>query len=153
MSLQATVADPFRRSGRETLDRSEFVVGLSLDRDWFEPDEAERIAAVAVERDLLRETDDGLHPTFEVGTVDPLDETPTLTVPDADASPFEVVVDRLVATGADRRDTVAAINARQERLGVDAPTAAVLHAHGQGVDVGDLIDQLRETRSAPSARD
>jgi hypothetical protein len=114
------------------------VVSLSLDRNWFGPDEAEQVAAVAEARGLLEQTDAGLSPTFDPETADPVAEDPSLDL-DPNQPPFEVVLDRL---GGDRREHAAAINTRQDRLGVNAPTAAVLHAHAAGVDVGDLIDRL-----------
>jgi len=35
MSLRSAVAAPFQQKGRESMPESEFVVALSLDRDWF----------------------------------------------------------------------------------------------------------------------
>lgn len=142
MGLRAVVADPFRRSGRDALERSEFVVSLSLDRNWFDTDEAERVATVAVERGLLDHTDDGLVPAFDPASAAPVGDAPSLDL-DPGRPPFEVVLDRL---GGDRREHAAAINGRQDRLGVDAPTAAVVHARAAGVDVDDLIDRLLADR-------
>jgi hypothetical protein len=142
MGLRAVVADPFRRAGRDSLEQSEFVVSLSLDRNWFGPDEAEQVATVAEARGLLERTDAGLSPTFDPETADPVAEDPSLDL-DPNRPPFEVVLDRL---GGERREHAAAINATQDRLGVDAPTAAVLHAHGECVDVDDLIDRLLAER-------
>ena len=53
MSLRVAVATPFRQQGTDRLDEHEFVVALSLDRDWFSPDQAKRLADVAVGEGLV----------------------------------------------------------------------------------------------------
>ncbi|MFB6193849.1 MAG: DUF2240 family protein [Halobaculum sp.] len=135
MSLRTAVAVPFRSAGTDRLGEGEFVVALSLDRDWFSPDQAKRLVDAAEARGLIERTDEGLHATFDPGDVTVPDEfTPDDDVL-AEQSTFERIVDRLVADGVEKRDAVAAANERQESAGVTLETAAVLVARERGLDV------------------
>ena len=62
MSLRRAVAVPFRQRGVERMTESEFVVALSLDRDWFSPDQAKRVVTVGAGEGLLDRTDDRPYP-------------------------------------------------------------------------------------------
>jgi hypothetical protein len=137
VSLEVAVAAPFRHRGSERIAESEFVVALSLDRDWFSPDQAKRLIDVATGRGLLERADGDLVPAFDVDGV----AVPEGFTPDEDLlrdpSPFEVALDALVAAGHEKRAAVGDINALQSELGVTAEAAAVVYARRQGVDVDD----------------
>ncbi|WP_227133723.1 DUF2240 family protein [Halorubellus salinus] len=138
MSLRVAVAAPFRQRGTDTLAESEFVVALSLDRDWFSPDQAKRLVDVATGEGLLERVDDGgLSPSFDTSGV----EVPDGFVPDDDVlrerSTFERVLDALVDAGAEKHEAVASINELQQRLGVTVAAAAVVYGRREGVDVAD----------------
>lgn len=143
MSLRTVVAAPFRGKGRERLAESEFVVALSLDRDWFSPDQASRVVDLAVGSGLLERDDDDLVPAF-----DPDDVTvPGGFVPDeallVERSPFEQVLDALVAEGVEKREAVAGINRLQAELDVHIEAAAVVFARRRGVDVPEAAAAAR----------
>ena len=70
MSLQVAVAVPFRQQGARSLGEGEFVVALSLDREWFSPDQAKRLVDVAVGRGLLDDDEGDLQPTFDIDDVE-----------------------------------------------------------------------------------
>jgi hypothetical protein len=144
MSLEVAVAVPFKQRGTTRLGEGEFVVALSLDRNWFSPDQAKRLIDVAAGRGLLARDDGEV-----VAQFDP----PDVTVPDEyepdesllrEQSTFERILDALVAAGHDKRDAVAAINERQRRLGISVEAAAALYARRQGVDVGDAARAAAE---------
>ena len=141
MSLRSAVAAPFVGRGEATLAESEFVVALSLDRDWFSPDQATRLADVAVGEGLLDRTDDGLVPTFDPDSV----TIPEEFVPSEELlqqrSTFEQVLDTVVAEGVEKREAVAAINRLQGSLGVTVEAAAVLYARRRGVDVSNAAER------------
>jgi hypothetical protein len=141
VSLRSAVAAPFKGRGEGELAESEFVVALSLDRDWFSPEQATRLADIAVGEGLLERTDEALVPTFE-----PADTTiPEEFVPDEELlrrrSAFEQVLDALVADGIDKREAVAEINELQQRLAVTIEAAAVLYARRRDIDVSEAADR------------
>ena len=145
MSLRVVVAAPFKQHGRERIGESEFVVALSLDRDWVSPDQAKRVLDLASGEGLLERDDDGVAAAFDVDDV---------TIPDdfqpdeglfRERSTFERVLDELVADGRDKQECVAAINRLQRDLGVTVEAAAVVYGRRQGLDVAAVARQARET--------
>ena len=143
MSLQIAVAVPFRQQGTRSLGEGEFVVALSLDREWFSPDQAKRLVDVAVGRGLLDNDDGDLQPTFDVDAV----EIPEGFTPDTDIlreqSTFEQLLDQLVAGGLSKQDAVAETNDTQRRLGITLEAAAVLVARRNGVDCAEIAETVR----------
>jgi len=135
VSLEITVAAPFRGRGRESLAESEFVVALSLDRGWFSPDQAKRLVSVATGEGLLAREGSELSPTFDVGSVEiPEGFTPEESLLQG-RSVFEQVLDACVEAGEEKREAVAGINALQRSLAVTVEAAAVLYAYRQGTNV------------------
>jgi hypothetical protein len=143
MSLRRAVAAPFANEGSNRLGESEFVVALSLDRDWFSPDQAKRLVDVGVSEGLLDRDGDDLVTTFDPGDV----TLPDGFVPDEsilqERSTFERVLDAIVEAGGEKQAAVAAINRLQGELGVTLEAAAVVYARRQGVDVGDFAERAR----------
>jgi len=143
MSLRVVVAAPFSQRGRDRLGESEFVVALSLDRDWFSPDQASRVVDVAVGEGLLSRDGDDLRIEFDPEPV----SVPAGFEPDEDLlrepSPFERVLEALVAVGHEKQTAVADINRMQADLDVTIEAAAVLYARRNGVDVERAAEQAR----------
>jgi len=144
MSLRRTVAAPFRHRGVNELRESEFVVALSLDRDWFSPDQAQRLVDAAVTEGLLEHQDEAVAVTFDPASV---------TVPDGfvpnesvvqQRSVFERALGALVDAGVEKQEAVAGINRLQAELDIAVEAAALLYARRQGVEVEGLADRARE---------
>lgn len=138
MSLRVVVAAPFKQAGDDRLRTNEFVVALSLDRDWMSPDQAKRLVDIAAGEGLLERDDGALVATFDVGAV----SVPEGFSPDAslfeERSVFERILERLEADGVDKQTAVAEVNQLQEELAVTVEAAAVLFAKKRGVDVGEV---------------
>ena len=144
MSLKTAVAAPFRQRGTDRLGESEFVVALSLDRNWFSPDQAKSLVDVATSEGLLRREDDALVVTFDAAGTD---------IPDGfrpgeeilqSRSTFERVLDTVFDGGVEKQTAVAGINALQAELGLTLDAAAVVYARSEGVAVGDIATEVRE---------
>ena len=138
MSLRRAVAVPFRQRGAEQLKQSEFVVALSLDLEWFSPDQAQRLADVAATEGLLERPGDRLSVTFDPSGVDiPEGFEPGESVLQQ-RSTFERLLAAVVDAGVEKQDAVAGINRLQADLGVSVEAAAALYARRRNVDVTDL---------------
>ena len=141
MSLRTAVAVPFRQAGRTEMGESEFVVALSLDRDWFTPDQAKRLLDVAASEGLCTRDTGDVVVEFPVGEV----EIPDGFVPDESIlqqrSTFERVLDRIVDAGVPKQEAVAGINALQSDLGVTVEAAAVVYARREGLAVEELAER------------
>jgi hypothetical protein len=144
MSLKTAVAAPFRQRGTDRMGESEFVVALSLDRDWFSPDQAKTLVDVAEGEGFVTRDGDDLVVGFDPGTVD----IPDGFVPSEDVlqsrSTFERLLEAVVSTGVEKRTAVGEINALQSEIGVTVETAAVLYARSEGIEVADLAADVRE---------
>jgi hypothetical protein len=154
MSLEVAVAAPFKQRATEQLGEGEFVVALSLDREWFSPDQAKRLVDVAVGRGLVAEEDGDLRAQFDPATV----TIPEGFVPDEsilrEQSTFETALDAIVAAGVEKQRAVAAINERQRALAISIEAAAVLVAKTHGAAVDRLAADVREElTAAPDATD
>jgi hypothetical protein len=142
MSLRRAVAVPFREKGRESLSESEFVVALSLDREWFSPEQAKRLVDVAATEGLLNRDDDAVSPAFDPHDV----SIPDGFQPEEDVlrqrSTFERILDALVDAGVEKQAAVAGINGLQSDLGVTLEAAAVVYARREGLDVNDHAERV-----------
>ena len=142
MSLEVAVAVPFRDEGTDRVGEGAFVVALSLDRDWFSPDQAKRVVDVAAGRGLIERDGNDVIAAFDPAEVAvPDDFEPDESVL-REQSAFERVLDALVATGVEKQAAVAAINDRQRELGVTLEAAAVLYARRRGVDVSEAAERV-----------
>ncbi len=143
MSLRTAVAAPFREEGGTEMGESAFVVALSLDRDWFSPDQAKRLVDVAASEGLLERGDGTLKARFDPGET----AVPEGFEPDEsilrERSTFERVLGALVDAGEDKQNAVAGINGLQSELAVTVEAAAVLYAHRRGLDVDELAATAR----------
>ncbi len=143
MSLRTVVAAPFRQHGHGRVGESEFVVALSLDRNWFSPEQASRLVDVAVGEGLISRDGNDLVAEFNPDTVsvpagfEP--EEKLLRTPSA----FERVLEGLVAAGHEKQAAVADINRLQADLAVTIEAAAVLYARRQGVTVERAAEKAR----------
>jgi hypothetical protein len=125
------------------MGESAFVVALSLDRDWFSPDQAKRLIDVAASEGLLRRDDGRLEARFDPQeTTVPEDFRPEESILQ-ERSTFERVLDVLVEAGEKKQSAVAAVNGLQSDLGVTIEAAAVLYAHRQGIDVEEHARRAR----------
>ncbi len=151
VSLRVTVAAPFRQRGTRRMGQSEFVVALSLDRDWFSPDQAKRLVDVATGEGLLDHNGDDLVVTFDPTEVD----VPEAFTPEEsllrERSPFERVLERLVDAGHDKQTAVAEINQLQQDLAVSIEAAAAVYAHRAGVDVTDVAERALDATDVDAA--
>jgi len=141
MSLRRAVAVPFRQRGVSRMTESEFVVALSLDREWFSPDQAERLLTVAAGEGLLQRTDDDVVVQFDPGAV-AVEEG---FEPDESIlkqrTTFERVLESIVDGGVDKQTAVAEINKLQSELDLTIEAAAVLYGRRRGIELSSLADR------------
>ena len=143
MSLRRAVAVPFRQRGVERMTESEFVVALSLDRDWFSPDQAKRVVTVGAGEGLLDRTDDDVIVGFDPGAVDiPDDFEPTEDIL-TQRSTFERILEAVVDSGIEKQTAVAEINKLQSELAVTIEAAAILYGRRRGLELPELTERAR----------
>ncbi len=141
--LLVTVAQPFKRRGKNSLTASEFVFALSLDLGWFSPEEARQVLTLAEKAGLLIKKGDEIKPNFDPKVV----EAPFGFKPDLKAilqrTVFDQIIERIMGSHLSRRDAVALVNKKQESLSklVTIEVAALLAAKERGIEVADLVEK------------
>lgn len=150
--LTYTVSMPFLRKGKEAMKESEFVLALSIDLNWFAPEQAKNVLGEAEKAGLLKREGELILPTFDVSKV----EIPPGFKPGVygEKTIFERVIERIMqGTGMEKRKIIALVNKKQEELAkmVLIEVSAILVAIEHGVAVNDLIDEEYEALLNPSS--
>lgn len=58
MTLQLTIAAPFRITGKERLKKTEIIFFFNMDRHWMTREEAERVISMSVDEGLIKKDGD-----------------------------------------------------------------------------------------------
>ncbi len=142
--LTYTVSMPFLRKGKDALKDSEFVLALSIDLKWFNPEQAKNVLKDAEKSGLLKREGELVSPAFDISGV----EIPSGFRPEPGIfekkTIFDRIIDRIILkTGIEKRRVIALINKKQEELGkqVLIEVSAILVALEHGIMVDDLIDE------------
>lgn len=139
-----SVSMPFLRKGKEALKESEFVLALSIDLNWFNPERAKMVLNDAEKAGLIKREGDLLRPAFDLSSV----KIPSGFKPEPDVfgkkTIFDRVVERIIlGTGMEKRKVIALINKKQEDLLklVEIEVSAILVALEYGIKADDLIEE------------
>jgi hypothetical protein len=142
--LTYIVSMPFKRKGKEALKESEFVLALSIDLNWFNPEQAKTLLNDAEKSGLLKKEGDIIRPSFDISRVElPSGFKPESIIFDKE-NMFDRIIDRIIInTGIDKRKIIAQINKKQEELAkqVVIEVSAILIAIEHGVVMDDLIEE------------
>lgn len=145
--LVYTVSMPFLRKGKETLKDSEFVLALSIDLNWFTPEQAKNVLSQAEISGILKRQGEMVSPAFDLTKL----EMPSGFKPETNVLEKKTIFDRIIEriilnTSMDKRKVIALINKKQEELAkmVLIEVSAILVAIENGVQVDDLIEEESE---------
>jgi hypothetical protein len=61
---------PFKRKGKEALKDSEFVLALSIDLNWFAPEQAKNVLSRAEKSGLLKREGELVQPAFDLSKIE-----------------------------------------------------------------------------------
>ena len=140
--LTYTVSMPFKRKGKDALKDMEFILALSLDLKWFNPEQAKIILNDAQNSGLLIREGEFVHPSFDISKIEiPPGWKPVIV---ENKTIFDRIIDRIIhGTGIEKRKVIAMINKKQEEFAkqVSIEVSAILIAVENGVMVDDLIDE------------
>ena len=140
--LTYTVSMPFKRKGKDALKDMEFILALSLDLKWFNPEQAKIILNDAQKSGLLIREGEFVHPSFDISKIEiPSGWKPVIV---ENKTIFDRIIDRIIhGTGIEKRKVIAMINKKQEEFSkqVSIEVSAILVAVENGIMVDDLIDE------------
>ncbi len=152
--LTYTVSMPFLRKGKDALKDSEFVLALSIDLKWFNPEQAKNVLKDAEKSGLLKREGELVRPCFDISKI----EIPSGFRPESGIFEKKIIFDRIVdriilKTGIEKRKVIALINKKQEELRkqVLIEVSAILVALEHGIMADDLIDEEYSVLINPSS--
>jgi hypothetical protein len=149
-----TVSMPFLRKGTEALKESEFVLALSIDLNWFTPEQAKNVLIQAEKSGILKREGENISPAFDLSGI----KIPSGFKPEQGVfekkTVFDSIIERIIlGTGMEKRKVIALINKKQEGLAkmVLIEVSAILVALENGVRVDDLIEEEYEALMSASS--
>lgn len=139
-----TAAMPFKRKGTASIKEIEFIMALSMDLSWFEPETAKAFIQKAIEEGIISREMGFIKARFEFNEV----QIPMGFKPSASAfeekEVFEQIISRIMAeTGDEKQKIIAEINKKRDETGglfiIDV--LGILAAKERGIEVDDLIEK------------
>jgi hypothetical protein len=146
VSLQVTVAAPFKHTRKEKLQKSEFIFYLTIDRKWMSRDQANQLLERAKAAGMVEVADGWVRPLLDLSSITvPVGFKPDSRIFESDEA-SQVLVGRIAAArGVPPAEVVAEVN-RVIREGFDGhlrlPAAAVIVAKRYKVGFDDLRESL-----------
>lgn len=148
MTLQTTIAAPFRHTRKVTMKKNELVYYYALDRKWMSTDQANQLLRRAEEDGLLKQENGLYSPAFDAAAVTiPVGFKPTSAIFERN-DPMQELIGRIArARKVEETGIVAEMNT-VIREGFDThllpPAALVILAKKYQVPCDDLRDSLRQ---------
>jgi len=149
LTLQVTVAAPFKHTRKSGMRKNELVYYYALDRKWMSTDQANQILRRAEEEGLMSLENGMYAPRFDLAAITiPIGFKPTSAIFERN-DPTQVLIGRIIkVTNLPETDIVAEMN-RLIRDGFDnhllPPAALVILAKKYGVPFEDLSDGLMQS--------
>jgi hypothetical protein len=146
VSLNVTVAAPFKHTRKEKLQKSEFIFYLTIDRKWMSREQANQILERAKAEGLIEIADGWVRPLLDLSAVTvPVGFRPDSRIFETGEA-SQLLIGRIAAArGVPPAEVVAEVN-RLIREGFDGnlrlPAAAVMVAARYRVGFRDLLDGL-----------
>jgi hypothetical protein len=146
VSLQVTVAAPFKHTRKEKLQKSEFIFYLTIDRKWMSRDQANQLLERAKAAGMVEVADGWVKPLLDLSAITvPVGFRPDSRIFESEEA-SQVLMGRIAASrGVPPAEVVAEVN-RVIREGFDGnlrlPAAAVIVAKRYKVGFDDLRESL-----------
>ena len=145
-NLKQTIAVLFRRKGKSSMTEKEFVFSASIDMRWFTPRTAQQLLDLSLKLNLLIKTDSEISPNFDIDEVEvPLEFKPTEDI--LEVKPENLLsklINKLEASGIERKELVAKINTLQQKYGLEPEVAALMLGNDLGIDIKQYIPEVED---------
>ncbi len=149
MTLQMTIAAPFRNMGRDRLRKNEIVYYLAIDRKWMNRDQAEQVISMAEGEAIIRKEGDYYSVSPDHAKIEiPLGYKPSSSIFEK-RDPVESIAEAISKKREiGMNSVISEMNAmiRDEFDGNLLPEAAiVILAREYGVEFGEYLDELKKS--------
>jgi hypothetical protein len=151
--LETIIAFLFKRSGKEELTPSDLYLPLSMDLQWFTPNQAKTFVNMALQQKLLIKNEGKLKPSFDYEKIvvpvgfrpskKPIEEK---EVKQEKLDAIKTIMARIVEkTGQDEQSVVEKIKDLEKGKNVSLEVATLLVSKEYDVDVDDCFDEIEES--------
>ena len=142
----------FKRSGKKELKTSEFYLPLSMQLNWFSPQEAKDFVKIALKQKLLKEKEEGIEPTFDINQVKiPVGFRPTKQVFEIKEKVVEkkdlrteIIEELSRKTKLDEKSIIEKINQVEQEKNITFEVAALLFGKECNVDLDLFYEKIKE---------
>ena len=147
--IETIIAFLFKRSGKDELTASEIYLPLSMDLNWFSPNQAKTFVNAALQQKLLIKKDGKLKPSFDVEqVVVPVGFHPSKQPIGKKEEKTDIVkniIDRIVEkTGQDENSISEKIKAIEKEKNVLHEVAVLLVSKEYDIEIKDCFEELEE---------
>jgi len=150
--LETIIAFLFKRSGKEELTPSDLYLPLSMDLQWFTPNQAKTFVNMALQQKLLIKKEGKLKPSFDYEKIvvpigfrpskQPL-EKKDLKEDKLDA--IKTIINRIAEkTGKDEQSIIEKIKDVEKEKNIRPEIATLLVGKEYDIDVDDCFDEIEE---------
>ncbi len=150
--LETILAFLFKRSGKEELTPSDLYLPLSMDLQWFSPNQAKTFVNMALQQKLLIKKEGKLSPSFDYEKIvvpvgfrpskKPIEEK---EIKEEKLDVVKTIMARIVEkTGQDEQSVIKKIKDIEKGKNVSLEVAALLVSKEYDVNVDDCFDEIEE---------
>ena len=150
--VETIIAFLFKRSGKEELTPSDLYLPLSMDLQWFTPNQAKTFVNMALQQKLLIKKDGKLKPSFGYEKIvvpvgfrpskKPIEEK---EVKEEKLDAIKTIIARIVEkTGQDEQSVIEKIKDVEIEKNLRPEIAALLVSKEYDIDVDDSFDEIEE---------
>ena len=144
----------FKRSGKEKMSFSELYLDLSMNLNWFSPDDAKRFLNDAIKKSLLKKEGDQISLLFDINQVKiPVGFSPSKKVLSEKKSPeiaqklgvFEQILKRIQEkTNLEKQQIIDKINGISKEKNVIEEIAALLVGKEFEIELNDFLQEAEK---------
>jgi hypothetical protein len=150
--VETIIAFLFKRSGKEELTPSDLYLPLSMDLQWFTPNQAKTFVNMALQQKLLIKNEGKLKPSFDYEKIvvpvgfrpskKPIEEK---EVKEEKLDAIKTIINRIVEkTGLDEKSVIEKIKDFEKEKNIRLEVATLLFSKEYDVDVDDCFDEIEE---------
>ena len=142
----------YNRSGKSKLSYNELYLTLSIELNWFTPDDAKLFINQVVSENILKKEKEELSPNFDFHKIEvPIGFSPSKQVFQENAElpekKDEVLIDKLISklvdkTKLDEKSIISQIREIQEKRNIKIEIAALLFAKEHNVSMDEYLEEI-----------
>ena len=155
--IKIVIAFLFKRSGKEEMSKSELYLPLSMNLNWFNPNDAKELINSAIKQDLLIEKEGFLKPSFNYKEITvPIGFRPSDAILKEDkiekkmqekekTDILKTIVKRIVKkSNSNENDIIEKIKNISDEKNITNEVAALMLSIEYDVDVKDCFDEIKK---------